>query len=196
MQILVRPSTDGLVLQILVRVLFTHTHYYSVFQEFNLELGYMQMIVRDHAVLTHNDPPIGLASSNTLITTLLLLLVHTQSPTHSISIIGMDIAIALHCIGMDIGPCSVRSQSPTHCIFLHLDHFYYRRSLAETQREGASSANIFSSHIIINIFSSHIIITRVPSFTHNNYPVTKLHKSQFCNCSLLLFPLHEFPTRF
>ena len=60
MQILVRPSTDGLVLQILVRVLFTHTHYYSVFQE----LGHMQMTVRGHAV-------------------------HTQSPTHSILIIGM-----------------------------------------------------------------------------------------------------------
>ena len=77
MQILVRPSTDGLVLQILVRVLFTHTHYYSVFQEFNLELGYMQMIVRDHAVLTHNDPPIGLASSNTLITTITTIGSHT-----------------------------------------------------------------------------------------------------------------------
>ena len=57
MQIIVRPSIDGFVLQILVRVLFTHTHYYSVFQE----LGHMQMTVRGHAV-------------------------HTQSPTHSILI--------------------------------------------------------------------------------------------------------------
>ena len=121
---------------------------------------------------------------------LLLLLVHTQSPTHSILIIGMDIAIALHCIGMDIGPCSVRSQSPTHCIFLHLDHHYYHSSLAGTQWEGDSSANIFSSHMIINIFSSHIIITRVPSFTHNNYPVTKFthNKLQVVHVSVFLFP--------
>ena len=80
----------------------------------------------------------------------------------------------------DIGGCSVHTQSPTHSI-LHLDHYYYRSSLAETQRGGNSWVNIFSSHIIISS------CTRLSSVLANKKKKKKT--SQFCNCSLLLFCL-------
>ena len=146
----------------------------------------MQMIVRDRAVLTHNDPPIGLASSNTLITTITTIGSHTI--THPLDLDHWYGYCYCYWYGMDIGPCSVHTQSPTHCIFLHLDHHYYHSSLAGTQWEGDSSANIFSSHIIIitQLPRSHIIITQVAS-------CTRLSSTIIHFCFVLC---HESPPRF